>query len=252
MLAGLGAATGGSAACVPRNDLDDYAPLPAGGAGSSPATPGTAGAAGSSADPSLPEDPGSPPAGGGSAGGSAAGSGNAGGSGGAGDGASPDSGAPPPRPDAAPPTTSACAEGELEGPGASCFFLDPQTQTFFAARSACQARGSDWDLATVRSVDVSVFLGEALTFDGWLLASDVATEGTWLWLDDGSAFWQGGATGSPVAGAYSNWNATEPNGGNTTNCMRALPRSAGSANADAPWADIACGALRGSICQGPQ
>jgi hypothetical protein len=103
----------------------------------------------------------------------------------------------------------------------------------------------------VRSLEVSAFLGDALTFEGWLLASDVASEGTWVWLDDGAAFWQGGVTGTPVAGAYSNWNATEPNGGNATNCLRALPRSAGSANPDAPWADIACGALRGSICEGP-
>lgn len=103
----------------------------------------------------------------------------------------------------------------------------------------------------MRSADASAFLGDALTFEGWLLASDVASEGTWVWLDDGSAFWQGGSTGTPIAGAYSNWNATEPNGGNTTNCMRALPRSAGSANPDAPWADLACAELRGGICQGP-
>lgn len=155
--------------------------------------------------------------------------------------------------DAAPPiTTSACAEGELEGPDASCFFLDAQTQTFFAARSACQARGSGWDLATARSAEVSAFLGDALAFEAWLLASDVATEGTWLWLDDGSPFWQGGANGAPIDGAYSNWNATEPNGGDTTNCMRALPRSAGSASPGAPWADLACTALRGGICTGPQ
>jgi hypothetical protein len=169
-----------------------------------------------------------------------------------GGGGSPDAGNASPDLDAAPPTpTPACAEGELEGPGESCFFLDPRTQSFFAARSSCQARGGDWDLASVRSPEVSAFLGDALTFEGWLVASDVASEGNWVWLDDGSAFWQGGATGTPVAGAYSNWTATEPNGGSATNCMRALPRSAAGANPDAPWADIACNALRGGICEGP-
>jgi lectin-like protein len=164
----------------------------------------------------------------------------------------PDAGNSSSAADAAPPTpTTACAEGELEGPDESCFFLDARTQSFFAARDVCQARGSGWDLASVRSADVSAFLGDALTFEGWLLASDVASEGTWVWLDDGSPFWQGGSTGTPIAGAYGNWNATEPNGGNTTNCMRALPRSAGSANPNAPWADLACTELRGAICEGP-
>jgi hypothetical protein len=255
MLVALGAATaGGSAACVPRNDLDDYTPAPAGAGGEgSPAGGDAAGSAGS-ADMPRPEGPGSPVAGGtGSPSGSAGAAGSGEGEGGAGAGPSmprPDEGDPSTA-DAAPIPTPACTEGELEGPGASCFFLDARTQTFFAARSACQARGSGWDLATARSADVSAFLGDALTFEGWLLASDVANEGTWTWLDDGSPFWQGGANGAPIDGAYSNWNATEPNGGNTTNCMRALPRSAGSANPDAPWADLACSGLRGGICVGP-
>jgi hypothetical protein len=214
----------------------------------------TASAAGAAA--SLPEGPDSSPASGGSGSGgsgSAAGSGSGGRSGAPGAGSSPpfpDAGDLSPTPDAAPATSTACAEGEVEGPN-DCFFLDARTQSFFAARDACQARGSGWDLASVRSREVSAVLGDALTFEGWLLASDVASEGTWVWLDDGSPFWQGGSTGTPIAAAYSNWNATEPNGGNTTNCMRALPRSAGSANPDAPWADLACTELRGGICQGP-
>lgn len=260
MLAALGALTGGSAACVPVNDLDEYTPASAGAGGAPlPGGPAAAGSAGSSMG-IPPDDPGAPSAGGGSSGGgsssgSTAGSGS-GGSGAAGDGPSPtpssDAGDPSPTPDGAPPRPApACGEGELEGPDESCFFLDARTQTFFAARSACQGRGSGWDLASVRSAEVSAFLGNALTFEGWLLASDVASEGNWIWLDDGAPFWQGGTNGAPSSGAYTNWNATEPNGGNTTNCMRALPRSAGSANPDAPWADIACAELRGGICQGP-
>jgi hypothetical protein len=65
-------------------------------------------------------------------------------------------------------------------------FLDARAQTFFAARSSCQARGNGWDLASVRSAEVSAFLGAAITFEGWLLASDVASEGNWVWLDDGA------------------------------------------------------------------
>lgn len=264
MLAGLGAATGGSAACVPLNDLDDYAPAAA-GAGAAPNAAGSAGTTANTPPGSSSGAGGSGAAGAGSSGSGAGGSASGGsgtgpggtpgagadGSGTAGDGATPfaDAGNPSSA-DAATPA-SACAAGELQGPDARCFFLDSETQTFFAARSACQARGSGWDLASVRSAEVSAFLGEALTFDAWLLASDVASEGNWVWLDDGSPFWQGGTNGAPVGGAYTNWNATEPNGGNLTNCMRALPRSAGSANPDAPWADLTCTAQRGSICQGP-
>jgi hypothetical protein len=195
----------------------------------------------------------------GSGGGGSGGNGVPGGSGsdgsGAGDGSSaptPSGDAGAPFPDAAPTTPTPCAVGELEGPDGSCFFLDATARTFFAARNACQARGSGWDLASVRSAEVSALLGAELGFEAWLVASDVASEGVWLWLDDGSTFWQGGATGAPIDGAYANWNATEPNGGTTTNCLRALPRSAGSANPDAPWADLACSALRGGICKGPQ
>lgn len=261
-IAALGAAAGGVLACVPLNNLDDYSPAPegAGGATSSPGeTPGLAGSAGTtSAAPGL-DEPEAPPG----AGGSGTGTGSAGGGSGLGDGGSSgaeggpsppapsnDGGSPAPVADAAPPA-SVCAAGELLGPDESCFFLEASAQTFLAARSACQARGSGWDLASVRSAEVSAFLGEALGFEAWLGASDEAREGTWVWIDDGLAFWEGGTGGAPIAGAYTNWNATEPNGGNLTSCMRALPRSAGSANPDAPWADLTCVERLGSVCRGP-
>lgn len=41
-------------------------------------------------------------------------------------------------------------------------------------------------------------------------ATDVATEGTWLWAD-GSAFWQGVANGTPIGGAFTVWATGEPN-----------------------------------------
>ena len=49
---------------------------------------------------------------------------------------------------------------------------------------------------------------------GWIGASDAAIEGDWQWVtgpEAGTAFWLGNAGGSPVGGAYSNWEAAEPN-----------------------------------------
>ncbi|MBU0801144.1 MAG: hemolysin, partial [Alphaproteobacteria bacterium] len=48
----------------------------------------------------------------------------------------------------------------------------------------------------------------------WLGGTDGAVNGEWRWIggpDDGTQFWQGLAAGSPVGGAYENWNGGEPN-----------------------------------------
>jgi lectin-like protein len=150
--------------------------------------------------------------------------------------------------DAAP--ASACGAGELLGPNGHCYFFDARAATWDLARSACQERGPGWDLVSVRSAADSTFIGNALAFEAWIGANDNAREGTWVWAVDQQPFWQGtGTTGSAVAGAYSNWNATEPNGANTTNCARALPSSFGSPIPDAPWADLPCSMAIGAICE---
>lgn len=258
------AASWGAAACVPLNDLDDYTLTPGGAGGglSPPAFEDQAGTTGAAVDEAPAPSP--PPIAAGGASGASGSSGSSGSNDGGGSessaGAGDDGASFPEAPlsrDAGPTfppddgATSACAAVELLGPNGHCYFLDAQAQTFLAARNACQGRGSGWDLAVVRSATESEFLGDALTFEGWLGASDITTEGTWVWLNDGLPFWTGGASGAPVGGAYTNWNATEPNGGTNTSCMRALPRSAGSANPDAPWADLTCLQLRGAICEGP-
>jgi hypothetical protein len=146
--------------------------------------------------------------------------------------------------------SGACAAGELLGPNGHCYFMDARTTTWDLARSACQQRGAGWDLVSVRSAADSAFIADALVFEAWIGASDTAREGTWVWAVDEQAFWQGaGATGAPVEGAYANWNSTEPNGGTTTNCARALPDSFGSPVPDAPWADLPCTMALGAICE---
>ena len=237
------------AACVPLQDLDDYArpPAAAGAAGTSgspgseqpstdtpaeqpqvvgdvdgepptPSLPLQGVSSGSDQDPTREGEPGpAPPA---------------------------DAGAPA---DAAP--DSPCADQELLAANGHCHFIEPALLSWSAARAACQSRGPGWDLASVLSATDGAFLGDTLELEAWIGASDLASEGSWTWAADGRVFWTGGQSGAAVGGAYANWNATEPNGGTTTNCARALPRSFGAAIPDAPWADLDCAQLRGSVCE---
>ena len=39
----------------------------------------------------------------------------------------------------------------------------------------------------------------------WIGANDISTEGTWVWVDDGTQFWAGYTNGSPVDGRFNNW-----------------------------------------------
>ncbi|MET0411432.1 MAG: C-type lectin domain-containing protein [Polyangiaceae bacterium] len=159
-----------------------------------------------------------------------------------------DAGLPPlPVADAAP--EGPCAAGEVLGPDAHCHFIETVALSWDAARASCRARGTGWDLGVVRSADESTFLAAQITAEVWLGASDTTSEGSWSWVTDSAPFWVGSGMGAPVAGAYTNWNVTEPNGGVTTNCARALPDIFGSPTPGAPWADLPCAQLRASICE---
>jgi hypothetical protein len=144
-----------------------------------------------------------------------------------------------------------CGTAERFGPNGRCYFLQTLTAAWSDARTACQARGTGWDLTSIRSAADAAFVGGVLTVEAWIGASDAAAEGTWIWVDDGATFWLGGVDGVAPLGVYTNWNATEPNGATTTNCARALPAGPGASNPDAPWADLDCAQLRGALCEGP-
>jgi hypothetical protein len=236
----------GAASCVPLQDLDDYRSAPPVGGATQPegdtdagpgsVLPGPMGAGGSEQLP-IPTGPLS---------------GVPGGSNGS------DLGGPAPgqealeRSDAgAAPVVDAgvispCAAGEQLGPNGRCYFFELNLAAWSTAREACLARGPAWDLASVRSAADAQFLGETLTIESWIGATDSASEGRWLWVADGSPFWIGGVDGLAADGAYTNWNATEPNGATATNCARAL------ASPDAPWADLDCAQLVGAVCEGPR
>jgi hypothetical protein len=152
-------------------------------------------------------------------------------------------------PDAVDAAVSPCAVGELLGPEGHCHFIEATLLSWDDARARCRERGPAWDLTVIRSASESDFLASQLSFEAWIGASDSAGETNWAWVIDTTPFWVGTGTGSAVGGAFTNWNVTEPNGGITTNCARALPNSFGSPIPSAPWADLACTELRASVCE---
>jgi hypothetical protein len=69
-------------------------------------------------------------------------------------------------------------------------------------------------LATITTQDEDNFVVARIFQDGWIGATDDPTEGQWHWAtgpEAGLQFWSGSATGTPVAGQFSNWFMGEPN-----------------------------------------
>jgi len=79
-----------------------------------------------------------------------------------------------------------------------------------------QAQAVEWGgyLATVNDVHENTWLVQ--TFSGYggdcfIGANDLHQEGVWVWVEDGTNFWNGTADGNPAGGRYSNWSGGEPN-----------------------------------------
>jgi hypothetical protein len=144
----------------------------------------------------------------------------------------------------APPLPAACAPDERAGPNGRCFVAAATLVVWDDARAACLARGAGWDLASIRSRADNDFVDSIRTAEAWLGGSDAATEGTWIWASDGLSFWQGaGPAGNPLNGAFDNWFNDEPNGEDSSDCLRLLN--------DGSWADFECGEDLGYVCEGP-
>lgn len=105
-------------------------------------------------------------------------------------------------------------------------FVSAPGITWTAAKTAAEARtlyGLNGYLVTVTSAEEQAFIAPKLGGEGWMGASDSATEGTWIWAvgpEAGTQFWQDeslelGTTenfpGSTVDGRYQNWASSEPN-----------------------------------------
>lgn len=138
-----------------------------------------------------------------------------------------------------------CAALQSQGPNGNCFTVLAALQTWADARQSCRDLGTGWDLASIRNDAVDQFISNLISAETWIAASDVAEEGRWVWMDDGTAFWDIETDAGALNGAYAHWNVTEPNGGVTTNCARIVPR-VGNA-----WADLSCDSTVGALCEGP-
>jgi hypothetical protein len=155
-----------------------------------------------------------------------------------------DAGRAPPDAAAEAPVPAVCALDEITGPNGRCYIRVDPPLSWDAARTNCQSRDVGWDLTSIRSeADRSVVHG-LITGEVWIGGSDAVTEGTWTWANDGLAFWQGeGAAGQPLNDAFANWFEDEPNGTDTSDCLRLL--------IDSTWADLECTEPRPFVCEGP-
>ena len=99
------------------------------------------------------------------------------------------------------------------------------------------AYGVNGYLATITSQAENDFISPRLSADGWIGASDNASEGQWTWVtgpETGTLFWVGEAAGSLVPGQYANWNTGEPNNSPPSeNCAEYYSGSS-------KWNDLPC------------
>jgi Lectin C-type domain/Putative metal-binding motif len=136
--------------------------------------------------------------------------------------------------DEASPSNSSCSGCELHESAGHSYALCPAGAPFDAARVACAAFGGDLlrldDAAELATV-VAFAEPPAGVGGGWSMGlSDIAAEGTFVWVD-----------GGPLT--FSNWNPGEPNDGATNEDCAELDLAGGG------WNDIPCADPRAFVCE---
>lgn len=132
------------------------------------------------------------------------------------------------------PATSRCTYAT--GGGHGYWFCDDQV-SFATAREACE--GARMKLAKIDDAVEDAFVRSKAAHVAWVGAQDVASEGSWDWLLDGTSFWSNG----PVAGRYANWKNGQPAGGAAANCLVTQMMGGGT------WAAASCDDLNGFVCE---
>ena len=145
-------------------------------------------------------------------------------------GASPDAGRTDARPadaPARPPDALACSAGDASATdGTHCFALFRTPAIWTDARTACTALAGG-HLAIITSAAENALVAQlAAGHDTFLGATDMVTEGTWLWVD-----------GTPLS--YTNWRLGEPSNGGGAYEEDCLVIE-GSKTPDDTWDDRPC------------
>jgi len=137
-----------------------------------------------------------------------------------------------------------CSGGSFEDRG---YAFCSVPSTWAGARDVCAEMG--YDLAVIDDDAENAYVSErlvALTGDelgSWIGASDLQTEGTWVWLDGTDSFWEGGPDGQ--GRGFAPWGIGEPNEGLAgEDCAILL---AGFQ----VWNDLSCTQSRTYACEAP-
>jgi lectin-like protein len=132
-----------------------------------------------------------------------------------------------------------CALDESTGPNGACYFADSGESTWSEARASCQSRGDGWDLAAIGDAAEDGFVLSLTGYEAWVGATDIDTEGAWVWVNEGTPFFLVGAVEENTR--FNNWTDGEPNDYDGSDCMRILTTGL--------WADWPCDSLLGHVCR---
>jgi Concanavalin A-like lectin/glucanases superfamily/Thrombospondin type 3 repeat/Lectin C-type domain len=103
-------------------------------------------------------------------------------------------------------------------------FCSARTCTWDDAANGCRSAGAA--LVSIDSPQEQQYVATHPDWSDvslWLGGNDRATDGQWYWSSasgeqGGGRFWSGGASGSAVGGAYTNWDTNEPSTTNNKDC----------------------------------
>jgi hypothetical protein len=141
------------------------------------------------------------------------------------------------------------------GPSPDCLPFEHDSRTYYRctepaewadARTTCEDAGLQ--LARVNDQAENDALEGVATEDTWLGANDITTEGSWRWTD-GTAFWMGTTTGTPVSGRYENWSTVEAGQPDNLQYNGASNADCGIIDSSGAWADRSCTAVHAYLCE---